>query len=456
MRGRNRSWSSLLIRPVVLMLAFLMSFFVMLPTARAFILLPDECRAQTDRCIEAGILPWVFIYQRIEGYDAEFFKRLDQYWPGNKPFPIVYVESYGGKGAAGRDIGRLLHARQAIIATGNPILKIDRGICQSACAEIALGAAERHMTEVGFHMGAHTLHFGRGIKTLRSPTGSGNNDELMKYLAVVDANPQIIQMIAETPFDKISTLDFNRDLPAENQKIVQLGFHMPPSERFPDEGFTQVSGKEDRSSEEVLQFAVDQGNVHAAVKLADLFLSSSTNHKPDVAKARHWLEYAADRGDASAMHGLAVHLQYGHFGYFDLKKAVDYYQSAAELGFSGSQAKLGWLYHLGQGVPHNEALAIYWVTQSAEQGEFYAYGYLCQLYNSGLTFPKDYLETYKWCALAIDKMPEGDGRNFVATILSKVKKRLTPKQLEKAKLRMEHWQPAKEPYDPMASDREWW
>lgn len=89
--------------------------------------------------------------------DAQFFDELDYYWPNDKPIPLVYLESVGGKIYTALKIGRILRKRKGIVATGNPITHIDRYTCLSACALIAAGDVERHLRDVGLHSGAQHL-----------------------------------------------------------------------------------------------------------------------------------------------------------------------------------------------------------------------------------------------------------------------------------------------------------
>ena len=99
----------------------------------------------------------------------------------------------------------------------------------------------------------------------------------------------------------------------------------------------------------------------------------------------------ADAGDAEAQHALAEM-------WLDVPRdeAVKWYRKAAEQGHAEAQHDLGWMYHLGRGVPEDKAEAARWYKQAAEQGHLEAQYWLGEMYYHGWGVPQDYREAYIW------------------------------------------------------------
>lgn len=120
-------------------------------SADAFVLLPKECRDKQTECMKKQTLEWILIFGYIGYEEDDFFYRLDNIWPKDKPLPVVYLESGGGNARVSMRVGWILHRRGAVVATGNPITQDDGQQCSSSCALIALGATERHLRHFGVH-----------------------------------------------------------------------------------------------------------------------------------------------------------------------------------------------------------------------------------------------------------------------------------------------------------------
>jgi len=129
--------------------------------AKAFVILPSSCRGELQTyCLEEHYrLEYIFIYGEITWEEDAFFKELDRLWPEDRPLPIIYLESRGGESQVAMNVGRILHKRHAVVATGNPITETDGYACDSACANLAAGATERHLNAVGFHRSRRILNY---------------------------------------------------------------------------------------------------------------------------------------------------------------------------------------------------------------------------------------------------------------------------------------------------------
>jgi TPR repeat protein len=84
----------------------------------------------------------------------------------------------------------------------------------------------------------------------------------------------------------------------------------------------------------------------------------------------------------------------------DFKRALTEWTPAAEQGFAEAQYNLGHMYRKGQGVPHNDIMAIKWYTLAAEQGEPVAQFNVGLMYQYGEGVPRNNKLAMKWLTLA--------------------------------------------------------
>jgi localization factor PodJL len=89
----------------------------------------------------------------------------------------------------------------------------------------------------------------------------------------------------------------------------------------------------------------------------------------DVDAARRYYIRAAERGNAKAMHNLAVLDADGGGKGPNYKSAADWFRKAAERGVADSQFNLGILYARGIGVEQNLAESYKWFSLAAAQGD---------------------------------------------------------------------------------------
>jgi localization factor PodJL len=128
----------------------------------------------------------------------------------------------------------------------------------------------------------------------------------------------------------------------------------------------------------------------------------------DIAKARGLYEQAANQGNASAMHNLAVLYASGALGQQDYATAASWFTKAANLGITDSQFNLAILCARGNGVP------------------------------------ADLEESYKWFAIAAKA-----GDKDAAQKRDEVANAMKPDQLERARAKADLWKP--EPLDHRAN-----
>ena len=91
--------------------------------------------------------------------------------------------------------------------------------------------------------------------------------------------------------------------------------------------------------------------------------------KKDLDKARQLYLQAADKGNAKAIHNLAVLYAEGIDGKPDYRTAAQWFRKAADRGVADSQYNLGILYARGIGVDQNLAESYKWFALAAQQGD---------------------------------------------------------------------------------------
>ncbi len=105
----------------------------------------------------------------------------------------------------------------------------------------------------------------------------------------------------------------------------------------------------------------------------------------------------AEQGNVNAQARLGYMYQFGKGIPRDYKEAIKWYRKAADQGKADAQYQLGVMYHKGQGVPQNYSEAIKWYRKAADQGNADAQYTLGALYyyRKG-----NYSEAIKWARKA--------------------------------------------------------
>jgi len=109
---------------------------------------------------------------------------------------------------------------------------------------------------------------------------------------------------------------------------------------------------------------------------------------------------AAERGDSVAQARLGYLYMNGKGVPQDYAEAARWYRKAAEQGHVGGEYWLGYQCETGQGVPPNLGEAARWYRRAAEQGDVEAQKRLALLYLQGRGVAKDSQEAEKWYSKA--------------------------------------------------------
>jgi hypothetical protein len=101
----------------------------------------------------------------------------------------------------------------------------------------------------------------------------------------------------------------------------------------------------------------------------------------------------------------------------------------AQRGDAHAQAKLGFMYANGQGVPQSYDIAVNWYLQAAEQGEPTGQYLLGLMYDKGFGVTQNVIYAYKWLDLAAAHAPR-QNREYYLRIRDAVASKMTRGQLD--------------------------
>jgi TPR repeat protein len=103
----------------------------------------------------------------------------------------------------------------------------------------------------------------------------------------------------------------------------------------------------------------------------------------------------------------------------------------AERGDANAQARLGFMYEHGRGVPQDYGLAVYWYTCAAAQGHATGQYLLGLMYDKGLGIVRSDILAYMWLNLATANAPPRT-REYYSRIRDALAAKLSPAQVAEA------------------------
>jgi hypothetical protein len=273
--------------------------------------------------------------------------------------------------------------------------------------------------------------------------GREQTEKDIEYFISMGIDPKIGDIMRNTPYNQLADFYFDPHASFEDHMITKLGFHM---EGTPLESVVKMPVTEDAYStnrHQRLIHAADYGSNDAAYELANNALMPNQGNPQNFAEAVKWLELCASRNDPYCLHNLGLFAHDGIGMTADPVESSQYYLRAAKLGFASSQNNIGWDFYKGDGVPKSIPDAVFWITRSAEHGEPFAYGSLCEMYDAGDVFLKDDIEAFKWCRLAVDQEPDGLVRDNDLELLRKLVHDMNVDDIKMANDLASKWKPIK-------------
>jgi TPR repeat protein len=172
-------------------------------------------------------------------------------------------------------------------------------------------------------------------------------------------------------------------------------------------------------SDKELRERAERGDSAAQLELGRIAATGG-----DHEEAARWYRKAADKGNASGQHDLAVLYIYGTGVTQDYAEAVKLFSLAAAQGDVESQYSLGLRYLKGDHVAQNFNEAAKYFGMAAEQGNADAQLSYARRFVSGEGVTKDIVQAYKWSVLA-DK----NGKYGASDVRDSLAKEMTPDQI---------------------------
>lgn len=127
----------------------------------------------------------------------------------------------------------------------------------------------------------------------------------------------------------------------------------------------QSVSPQNQGIEAALLARANAGDAAAQVQVGETY-AAGKGVAQDYAQAAAWYRKAAEKGNISGqIHLAALYRDGGKHFPRDMAQAAAWYRKAAEQGDAGAQGTLGVLYSMGQGVPHDDVEAYYWLDLAA-------------------------------------------------------------------------------------------
>lgn len=410
-------------------------------SASAYTFLPPECTDGVKACVERGKLSYVSVYGPIRGQDEEMFQEIDRLMPKNASFPLVYVNSPGGRSYPAMAIGRILRKWGAEVRSGSPLFPESKPECSSACTLLAAGARRRHLSHVGLHSGY-----------FREPTGCGTwkpvaldasaEQEDADYLREMGMPEILVKTSRETPFNKMTDFVLDPRKPIEGQMIAKLGFFtggVDDLKRMPEQAFN--SGTQIASRLEYLKNSAERGPSDAAWEFVEFLNTAEPAEYQNPELAFTWLQRLADKGDGYAHYIIGNYYAGGVGTGKNLAEALRHYVLAAEQGIGQAQAIVGRAYLRGEGLPQDDLAAFDFSLRAAERGQLMAYDTLCQFYGRRQSgYPSRSLGAM-WCKLAATSVKDLAVLKNLEEIQERLTRGLANEDLQKIQDLVINWRP---------------
>lgn len=137
--------------------------------------------------------------------------------------------------------------------------------------------------------------------------------------------------------------------------------------------------------------------------LLELSEDSDKDYTKEIKKCVEWIQTAAIDGNPEGQAMLGEMYSEGAGVPENQETAVKWYRKAALQGNADAQYYLGKCYYLGKGVAENDAEAVKWFQKAAVQGDAYAQYYLGECYYLGRGIAENDAEAVKWFQKAVEQ-----------------------------------------------------
>ena len=168
---------------------------------------------------------------------------------------------------------------------------------------------------------------------------------------------------------------------------------------YSDEGYLQDFDK----VHEHFEKAIASGHAEAIYQVANARRHGRLHYEKDPREAQRLMEIAAEKNHVKAQSALAHMLTNGEAGPVDNATALYWFKQAANNGDKLAQNDVGIFYLQGKGVEADPAKGIEWLARAAEQGVAVAEYNLGQAFYSGQFVERDYEQAHLYFQRLADK-----------------------------------------------------
>lgn len=123
----------------------------------------------------------------------------------------------------------------------------------------------------------------------------------------------------------------------------------------------------------------------------------------------------------------------------DYATAAKYAQGWAEYGDANSEAVLGMMYVIGQGMPFLPATGLNWLFKAAKQDNDFAFAFLAEIDAGGQLFAPDKVQALSWYILATRDTAPAIFPDATVAARHQLAKQMTPEQQAQARALAAKW-----------------
>ena len=287
--------------------------------------------------------------------------------------------------------------------------------------DVLVSRAKNGDVEAAVALGKHYFDMEKNVKQAEfwaKAAADAGNAEAQYYLArIYDAGTQgkhpnteivsVLEKSAEQGFAPAQVMlagiyRFGRRGIPQDMKKARMWYEMAAA-KGSGEAMTQLNA--------IYQQSVD-------MKVGDMFTGENIE----------WLELSVKQGNVEAALRLAEMAEKGRYMPKDLKRAAELYQKAADAGLFQAQAAVGKMYANGEGFSQNTEKAVFWLTKAAEQGYVEAQRKLASVYT--YQHP-DQVQAYAWQVVSLSALfPDTPDLVQVSPDLERLLRSMTPDQIK--------------------------
>jgi TPR repeat protein len=178
--------------------------------------------------------------------------------------------------------------------------------------------------------------------------------------------------------------------------------------------------------------AAELGNDRAPAILGNIYATSNSG-KPDFEQSVKWYRKAADMGQKDGEYGLGIRYAFGQGVPQELQEARRLFTAAADQGLAPAQYNLATICEEGNGTPVDRACATRYYRLAADQGMAKAQFRLGRMLANSKETDTDRVSAYKWLMLAQASVKES------SPVLNDLRKSMSEQEISAADHEVDQW-----------------